>query len=168
MNRLLGLFAPSIFADSIFEVNEYLFNPRIKLILLDIDNTIIPYEKKIIPSSYRRWLISASKKKEIVFVTNNNRRRVEEIAELKNFRCICRAKKPLPFCFLKLLNEYNIKKHEAIVIGDQVLDDILGGNLAGICTVLVKPLKTEPVIRIRIKRYFESLLLNKIIRKKEK
>jgi len=166
MKNLISFFKPSLFVDSVLDIDKSVINnPKIKLILLDIDNTIIQYKRTKMQDCFMQWLISVSASKKIILVTNNSKKRVKSIAELKSFNYICRAYKPLPFCYLRTVKNSKIKKDEAIIIGDQIFDDILGGNLAGIYTVLVKPIEMEKAYRIRIKRYFESKILCKMEKK---
>jgi len=108
------------------------------------------------------WLVSVSVYKKIIFITSGSKKRVRSITEIKDLDCLCRVYKPLPFCFWRALRGCKLKAEDAIIIGDQVFDDILGGNLVGIFTILVKPLEMEKAYRIRIKRYFESKILCKM------
>ena len=141
MNRILALFTPSIFAHDITDIGEYISDSKIKILLLDIDNTLVPFKSNEIEKSTLLWLKSIAKKKRIVLITNNSKKRVNFINALKPYKCVCRAHKPLPFCYLNVLRELHSETTEAVIVGDQIFDDILGGNLAGISTILVKPLK---------------------------
>ena len=44
-----------------------------------------------------------------------------------------------------------------IFIGDQIFTDVYGANLAGIRTILVKPIHPKEEIQIVLKRYLEKL-----------
>ncbi len=46
-----------------------------------------------------------------------------------------------------------------LFVGDQIFTDIWGANLAGIRTVLVKPINPKEEIQIIIKRYPEKIVL---------
>lgn len=163
MSYIFSLLRPSLCAKSILEIDEVVLNnPKIKIVLIDVDNTIIPYKKEEIQSSFMHWLISISRKKKVVLITNSSRKRIRNIPQLNNFTYICRASKPLPFCYMKALKKCKVRKDAAIIIGDQVFDDILGGNLIGIYTILVQAIEKEKAHRIRIKRYLETLVLNRM------
>jgi len=45
-----------------------------------------------------------------------------------------------------------------VVIGDQLLTDILGGKLAGLYTILVEPLSSREARRTKFNRLMERLL----------
>ena len=46
-----------------------------------------------------------------------------------------------------------------IFIGDQIFTDVYGANLAGIRTILVKPIHPKEEIQIVLKRYLEKIVL---------
>jgi len=48
---------------------------------------------------------------------------------------------------------------QAAVIGDQIFTDILGGNRAGLYTILVKPLARREFMGTKIARSLELLVL---------
>jgi hypothetical protein len=50
------------------------------------------------------------------------------------------------------------QKKEAVVIGDQLLTDVLGGKFAGLYTILVEPLSPREARRTRFNRLVERLL----------
>ena len=58
-----------------------------------------------------------------------------------------------------------------IFIGDQIFTDVYGANLAGIRTILVKPIHPKEEIQIVLKRYLEKIVLyfyQRQLRKSEK
>ena len=71
---------------------------------------------------------------------------------------LARTKKPLPFAFWRALRLLGAHKKEAVVIGDQVFTDVLGGKLAGIYTILVEPLSFREARRTKFNRLVERLL----------
>ena len=46
-----------------------------------------------------------------------------------------------------------------LFVGDQIFTDVMGGNLAGIRTILVKPIHPKEEIQIVLKRIPEKLIL---------
>jgi len=53
----------------------------------------------------------------------------------------------------------DIKKEEAVVIGDQIFTDILGANRSGIPNILVKYMHKKNETKIGKKRYLEKVIL---------
>lgn len=54
----------------------------------------------------------------------------------------------------------NVKKDETVVIGDQLLTDILGGNLGGFHTILVVPVAQTDGLATKFNRLVERQILN--------
>jgi hypothetical protein len=75
------------------------------------------------------------------------------------------ARKPLGRAFKTAAKEMGLKKEEVVVIGDQVLTDVLGGNYAGFYTILVVPIVETDGKITRINRKFERRILNYMRRK---
>ena len=46
-----------------------------------------------------------------------------------------------------------------LFVGDQIFTDVYGANLAGIRTILVKPIHPKEEIQIVLKRYLEKIVL---------
>ena len=160
MKRFYKLLKPFAAVNTILETGKVIDRcPSVKLIFIDVDNTLLSYKKSKISCCVKQWLDTVSADKMLVIVTNNNKKRVKKIAELNKFKHVCNAAKPLPFAYLSILKKYGILRKESLIIGDQLFDDVLGGNLAGIKTILIKPIEKEMTHRMRAKRYFESILL---------
>ncbi|MBR2578346.1 MAG: YqeG family HAD IIIA-type phosphatase [Erysipelotrichaceae bacterium] len=137
-------------------------------ILLDVDNTITPHYQKIPDEKGKDFVrkLKAAGFKVIVF-SNNIDERVGEVARALDCEYYCWALKPLPFKFSKAMREHKLKREEVICMGDQLLTDILGGNVSGVHTIYVRPI-VESDSRItsfnrRIERFvFKHILHEKV------
>ena len=114
----------------------------IKILFCDIDNTISKIgDTACSPEAFRFIERVRSYGIEPILFTNNTKAHVERVlggypdVELISFTC-----KPFPFSFWRALKKRHLKTHEAVVLGDQLFTDILGGQIAGIETVLCAPL----------------------------
>ena len=76
---------------------------------------------------------------QVTIVSNNNEARVKAFSDPLKIPFIYRAKKPMSTCLLSSGKRMNLKKEETVVIGDQLLTDVLGGNRGGFHTILVVP-----------------------------
>ena len=54
----------------------------------------------------------------------------------------------------------NLKKEETVVIGDQLLTDILGGNRSGFHTILVVPVAQNDGMATKFNRLVERRIMN--------
>ena len=148
--------------EQIMHVNAQEFvDQGIKVILSDLDNTLVPWNQK-----YRRdqRLIKWNQELKaqgvkLVIVSNNNRARVLKAVQGLDVEVVDRALKPLPFAIKKYLSEQHLAKKDVIMVGDQLMTDILAGNLAGLATILVRPLVATDAKKTRINRFFERPLM---------
>jgi Predicted hydrolase of the HAD superfamily len=72
---------------------------------------------------------------------------------------VARAVKPLPFVIMNHIREENIDPKQVLFVGDQVMTDVLAGNMAQLKTVLVKPLVDTDAKKTRVNRFFERPIL---------
>jgi len=67
--------------------------------------------------------------------------------------------KPLPFAFLRALSKVGSQRKRAVMVGDQLFTDVLGGRLLGMRTVLVTPLSQTDLPHTLLLRRLERLVL---------
>ena len=69
------------------------------------------------------------------------------------------ADKPNTANYAKAVEMLELKKEEAVFVGDQLFTDIYGANRAGIPSILTKPIHPKEEIQIVFKRYLERIVL---------
>ena len=79
----------------------------------------------------------------VTIVSNNNEMRVKAFSDPLGIPFISMRASHCGNHFMKALELMGIKKEEAVVIGDQLLTDIFGGNRKGLHTILVVPVATS-------------------------
>lgn len=67
--------------------------------------------------------------------------------------------KPLPRGLMKIRKKCGAKKEEMVIIGDQIVTDILCGNWYGIKTVLVDPLGVKDLKITGLNRKIENIIV---------
>jgi hypothetical protein len=72
---------------------------------------------------------------------------------------IYKAAKPKPDNYKKAMADMNTDSGNTLFIGDQIFTDVWGANLAGIYSILVKPINPKEEIQIVLKRYLERIVL---------
>lgn len=123
----------------------------IKLILIDCDNTICEYGKDNVPEDIANWVREAKNKDfKIIIFSNNKERRVKPIAETLNVEHIASAYKFLGRSLKLVMKKNKVDPKQTLVIGDQILMDIIPGNIVGAYTILVEPLSPEDSFLTRI------------------
>ena len=166
-------FLPTLYKDNIYEIPfRSLFDDGKRLILTDLDNTLISYKEK--NSNEKLDELIANLKEmgfEIIIVSNNNKKkRVKSFAEHFNVKYLHFALKPFKFGYKRALKmaSKKYKTEEVITIGDQLLTDIFSSNRMKFTSILVEAIdrKTE-IITTRINRFIEKHVM-KVLKKKEK
>ena len=132
-----------------------------RALLLDRDNTIVPRDTKVVPDEVACWLGRARELGfALCFVSNNWARNVRPDADAFGAALVSRAAKPLPFALWHALRKLGVRRAEALLLGDQVFTDLLGGKLAGIDTVLVQPPTEVDLAHTLVLRKFEARVLD--------
>lgn len=140
--------------------SEMLRERKIEALILDIDNTLMPYSSTVIDGKALDWLKTLkSGGTRIVLVSNNKKKRVLSFAKKLGLPYVSMAMKPLTRAFRKTSKKFGLPARSIAVVGDQVFTDILGGNLFGALTILVEPLQEEGGPFFKIKRKAEALVL---------
>jgi uncharacterized protein len=159
---ILRLFLPSAVASSLAEVDlDDLAARGINSLILDLDNTIAPWQRYEIPEDIAKWLTDAQSRGMKLCIASNTRnsKRLNTISERLSVYSVCRALKPRRWGFLSSMKLMGSKPSVTAVIGDQLLTDICGGNRLGIYTILVSPLHRREFIGTKVSRIFEWLIL---------
>ena len=98
-------------------------------------------------------------------MSNNSEERVSTFSKPLNIPFISKARKPLRKAFNRAKKALNLKDDEIVVIGDQLLTDIFGGNRANLHTILVVPIVQTDGFVTRFNRKVERRILKYFKRK---
>ena len=160
-------FIPNDYVQSVFQIDiEKLANSGFKGIITDLDNTLVGWDVKTPTKEIQEWFKKANDLGlTITIVSNNNEKRVSGFSKDLDVDFIFKARKPMGRAFKKAIQHMNIKPEETIVIGDQMLTDVLGGNNNGLYTIMVVPVKKTDGFLTRLNRIIERRLLNYFKRK---
>ena len=131
-------------ARDIYELTgEALERRGFRLLLADLDNTLVPYGVPLPDERLKRWRDELSAHGVTLFILSNNRKehRPRVFAEALDVPYIGHAGKPKRPSFLKAMEQMGVTKEQTAIVGDQVFTDVLGGNLAGVSAILVEPIR---------------------------
>ena len=159
--KMLKLLCPSMYVTSVTDIDTALLKERgYGYIMIDLDNTLLPWgEIKFSPEVVGWVEKTISRGFKMCIVSNASGKRVKFLSEKLGVPFIYYAGKPCKGGFLRGLNLMNGNIERSVVIGDQIFTDILGGNRAGIMTVLVRPVKKKELFTTRIMREFEKMAI---------
>ena len=131
---------PTVITDELTDLTpEFLSSRGIQLLMMDFDNTIVPYTTNIPTPLMEQWLREmASSHIQLCVVSNSKRDRVKIFCKKYGIDCITHAKKPFPRGIRECLEKYQLPGSQAAMVGDQIFTDTLGGNGCGVTTILVK------------------------------
>ena len=138
----MGIFRPTMYRKDIFDIDyEKLKKKGIKCLVFDLDNTLGLLDHERCPLKTKK-LIKRLQKDFLIFIASNNNTRG----------------------LRKIQKDYHVKKKEMVMIGDQIVTDVLAGKRFHIMTILVDPLGKKDLKITGLNRYWED----KIIRRYEK
>ena len=137
---------------------EALRSRGITFLMMDFDNTIVPYTTDVPTEKMRAW-IEAMKASGIglCVVSNSKKPRVVTFCKTYGLDCVTHAKKPFQKGISECLARFRLRPETAALVGDQIYTDIIGSASLGIHTILVKPIDTShEEIQITLKRIIEK------------
>lgn len=159
---MLNRFLPNEHVKNIYEVDPIILkNKGIKGIITDLDNTLVAWDVKEATPEVVEWFrLMKDNGIKVTIISNNKEERVKMFSEPLGTPFVFSAKKPLKRAFKVAAKQMGLVKEEIVVIGDQLLTDVLGGNSAGFYTILVVPIvKTDEKIT-QFNRRIERKILN--------
>ena len=160
-------FAPDYYFNTFDEVTpEFLKSHGIKGILLDVDNTLEPYENPNPTEKVLKWF-DLLKKNGIstAIVSNNNSSRINEFNKELGIVAYSKVSKPCKKYLLKAMRDIGTTKENTIMMGDQIFTDIWAAHNAGIPGILVPPIRDKRNLLTRFKRFLEKPILRRYFRK---
>ena len=128
-------------------------------IILDIDNTIMPYSRLEIPPAVMHWIEDAEEENfDICFVSNTVQKRAEFVESTLGLPAYSQCMKPMKRYLIRAQKSFDSSPENIAMIGDQIFTDIVAGNRVGYHTILVEPLEDRDFLLTRTLRWLESFL----------
>jgi len=145
-------FIPTIIVDKLTDLTpQQLLNRGITFLMLDFDNTIVPYTTNDPTEEMEQWLsMMQNSKVEICVVSNSKRDRVVKFCDARGIACITHSRKPFPKGIKQCRDRFGLDLSHAALAGDQIYTDVLGANCAGAASILVTPIHLHNIwLRLR-------------------
>ena len=138
---------PKIIVPTLTDVSPELLHSRsIKLLMLDFDNTIVPYTTSTPTQIMQAWLEEMVKSDiQLCVVSNSHKDRVKIFCANYGIDCITHANKPFPKGIKECLAKYRMDPKECALVGDQIFTDTLGANCTGVTSILVKAIDNHNI-----------------------
>jgi len=161
------LLAPDEVAQRVADINLAALRERgIEGIVVDVDNTLVPWGSCEMDSATEAWVQRAKQDFSVCLLSNSVRgRRVRRLAARLGVPGVSAwgvGRKPLAGGFLRALRTTHSTPEKAAMIGDQLLADVLGGNRCGMYTIWVKLISEHEFIGTRLARVIERRCARKL------
>lgn len=152
------LLKPDIKLHGITDITVEILNKfNIKALLLDVDNTMSTHHGQALTEGLLEWIDRMNKNGiKLMVLSNSKRKRIEPFAARISLPFISLGCKPLPTGYLRGVRALGEKRKNVAIVGDQIFTDVLGGNLVGVKTVLLTPIKPEDGLSFKIRRNLEK------------
>lgn len=162
-------FYPKKYFENITKITtEFLNQNDIKGLILDIDNTLIDFDKNILNGA-KEWCEEKKKSgiKMCILSNTNKVYKVKKVADELDLPYLYFAKKPLKKGFNKAKELLGLEAKNIASIGDQIFTDVIGANRSGMFSILTKPIDKRDILATRIKRPLENLVIKRYLKKYE-
>lgn len=159
---------PKVYLKNVKKINiELLREHNIKALILDVDNTLIDVDRKMIDGA-EEWCSDLKKQgiKMCILSNTSHEEKAKSVAERLEIPYIHFARKPFKRGFYRAKKLLKIDKNEEIaVVGDQLFTDIIGANRVKMVPMLVQPLNERDFWYTKIKRPLEDIIIRRYIKK---
>ena len=117
---------------------DFLKTLGIQLLLMDYDNTMLPYTSDVPDEALLSWLRMMQESGiSLCIVSNTRKNRVPNFSEAYGVPCVTRAEKPRTRGIRRAMCRFPYGKEHTAFVGDQIFTDVLGANLAGLTSIAV-------------------------------
>ena len=138
---------PALITDELTDLTPELLNGYgIRLLMMDFDNTIVPYTTDVPTEKMADWLRFMLESDILLCVVSNSKNdRVKVFCDKYDLPCITRAKKPGTRGIRECLAKFGTDPKHAALVGDQIFTDTLGANNAGVTPILIKAIHNHNI-----------------------
>ena len=164
---MLEKFKPTWMVNSIYHVRPAeLKEAGIRAVFSDLDNTLIAWNNPNGTKELKDWMTSLKEAGiPLIVISNNSHRRVERAVSPLNLPFVSRALKPLSFGITRARTRLGLESSEVVMVGDQLLTDIAAANVAGVRSILVRPLLDSDQWNTKLNRLMEKGVKKGLLKK---
>ena len=138
---------PVMITDALTDLTPALLEAAgVELLMLDFDNTIVPYTTSQPTELMESWLrMMTESPVRLCVVSNSHKDRVKIFCRKYGIDCITHANKPFSKGIRQCLAKYGIAPGRCALVGDQIYTDTLGANCCGVQSILVKAIDNHNI-----------------------
>lgn len=165
----MKIFIPKMYQKDIFSINyQKIKKQGYKVIIFDLDNTIGSIKEEKCSKKYADFINNLTSEFKVIVASNSLPERVYKFCI--NLKCdsFALSLKPTLWMIRKIKKKYKVKYSEMVIIGDQIMTDILVGNRRDLLTILVDPIRNLDFKITSFNRKLENIInkKNKVVRGK--
>lgn len=148
---------------------EFLKKIGVGALLIDIDNTLAPYEVAEPDENIKAWFSALDKAGiKATLVSNNDRERVELFNKSLGLPAYYKSGKPFAKNLKKAMAGMGSDKNNTAMLGDQLLTDAMAGKHIGLRAIIVPPIRDKQNAFFRAKRAMEVGSIKKYVKRAKK
>ena len=158
---MFNKFKPDFTFGAYFEVTpKFLSENGIRALLIDIDNTLAPYEQSEPDEKLIEWFAELKRNGiASALISNNHADRVELFNRKLGLVAYSDCGKPSRRYLLRALEKLGASVNESAVMGDQLFTDAYAGKRLGMKAIIVPPIKDKKTVFFRFKRTLEKPIM---------
>lgn len=154
---MLKIFRPTYHAQSVYDIDINFYKKHgFKNVIVDLDNTLDSY-KLFEPSVRAKELIKRllASGIDVFIISNNHSGRVNRYADSLHLPFLANARKPFKKRILQYIAMMKIDVAKTVLIGDQLLTDVVVANKIGLSVVLTEKIVQEDQWTTKFNRLFD-------------
>ena len=158
IHTLNYLFTPDyVFPEFTDITPEFLISHSIKALVIDVDNTLAPYEQELPDQKTVDWFKNlADNGIKAALISNNKPERIEKYNASLGLPAYPNSKKPSTKAILRAIEQMGVTVEETAGLGDQLLTDTWAVHRLDMPSLIVPPIKDKKTPFFRFKRLLEK------------
>lgn len=158
-----------VFEDFTKVTPDFLASIGIRALVIDIDNTLAPYEVAEPDERIRSWFAALdSHGIKAALISNNHPPRVELFNQTLRLPAYPDSGKPGTASILDAMHVMEVSPEVTAGLGDQLLTDTLAVHRLDMISIIVPPIKDKTTLFFRTKRLLEKPFMRRYRKKQEK
>lgn len=152
---------PKLIVETLSDVDTRMLRARgVRGVLVDMDDTLVASHEDRIPAAHAAWVRALiAEEFAVALLSNGEPARVARVAAELDVEGLSLSGKPFPWAYRRGLRVLGLPADAVAMVGDQVFTDVFGANLAGMTSILVRPLSAGKWWHTRLARHLERLVL---------
>lgn len=171
LSPMLHKLTPAHAVDNLYEIDlDVLWERGKRLLLLDVDNTLVQWHKDDFSDPIMQWIEKAKGMGFGICLVSNTKRkdRLERLRQFLGVETVRGRFKPSRAMFRLAMMKFKVKPEQTIMVGDQLMTDVFGANRAGLEAYWVRKMegaefKGTSMVNRRIERFFQGFIYRAIV-----